>query len=96
MLMPPIYKGMKMVCKKSFRFAGRDFKPGDPFPYERMAVQWRKVLQLYDHKKIAPVLKAESKSTEPKKAVSEPDEKVKSKKTTTKKTGETKARRTRR
>lgn len=35
--------GASLVARKAFRFAGKDYKPGDAFPWRRMSVAERKV-----------------------------------------------------
>lgn len=36
------------VARKSFRFAGRDFTPGDDFPWRQLACSARRLRQLYE------------------------------------------------
>lgn len=54
LMRPVIYKGMVLITRQAFRFSGREFKPGDRFDYTKLAVDWRKVCQLYDHGRIRP------------------------------------------
>lgn len=40
--------GEILLIRKVMRFAGKDYKVDDPFPYRRLSVSERKVRQLYD------------------------------------------------
>lgn len=44
---PKVYRrGLKLYCRKDFRFSGRDFKSSDIFPARKLAVSDNKVQQL--------------------------------------------------
>lgn len=42
------------VARKAFRFSGRDFTPGDPFPWRMIGCSTRRLRQLYAQRFIDP------------------------------------------
>lgn len=48
MVKQPFAPGGKFVVGREFRFAGRDFKAGDEFPWRRLSCSVRRLRQLYE------------------------------------------------
>ena len=45
---PPFSPSGDFIVGREFRFAGRDFRPGEKFPQRRLACSPRRLRQLYD------------------------------------------------
>lgn len=47
--------GIAMVARKPFQFNGVEYKIGDAFPYDELAVPWRRVQVMVSSNMLAPV-----------------------------------------
>lgn len=56
---PPFSPTGEYIARKNFRFAGRDFKPGDTFPWRQLACDTRKLRQLYEGRFVTTVFEDE-------------------------------------